>query len=114
MAFFLSAQQRQARLLEKGWRFSRIDHTSAPEPSFDDYSRYSHPDEDPSKVTFIVPADLPEGDYQLVLNTQFTGTKTLLKEPRSYAFEYRFLRKMVIHNGMYFSIMKMTFSMCVT
>ena len=42
----------------------------------------------PSNVTFIVPVDLPEGDYQLVLTTQFTGTKTLLKEPRSYTFEY--------------------------
>ncbi|WP_169337958.1 hypothetical protein [Proteiniphilum acetatigenes] len=25
---------------------------------------------------------LPKGNYQLVLITQFTGTKTLLKEPR--------------------------------
>lgn len=28
----------------------------------------------PSNVTLIVPADLPEGDYQLVLTTQFAGT----------------------------------------
>ncbi|WP_352421001.1 DUF4469 domain-containing protein [Proteiniphilum sp.] len=43
---------------------------------------------DPSRVTFIVPADLPEGDYQLVLTTQFSGVKTPLKEPRSYEFGY--------------------------
>lgn len=42
----------------------------------------------PSNLTFIVPTDLPEGDYQLVLTTQFAGTKTLLKEPRLYTFEY--------------------------
>ena len=43
---------------------------------------------DPSKVTFIVPADLPEGDYRLVLTTQFGGTGARLKEPRIYKYEY--------------------------
>lgn len=42
----------------------------------------------PSNLTFIVPPELPEGDYQLVLTTQFAGTKMLLKEPHSYVFEY--------------------------
>lgn len=48
----------------------------------------SIPVNNPSNVTFIVPAGLPQGNYQLVLTTQFAGTKTLLKEPRSYTFEY--------------------------
>jgi hypothetical protein len=42
---------------------------------------------EPSKITFIVPANLPAGDYKLSLVTQFTGN-TLLKEPRTYVFEY--------------------------
>jgi hypothetical protein len=42
----------------------------------------------PSNVTFIVPSDLPEGDYRLVLTTQFASSGTLLKEPRQYEFEY--------------------------
>lgn len=43
---------------------------------------------DPSKVSFIVPADLPEGDYKLHLTTQFSATHTMLKEPRTYVLEY--------------------------
>lgn len=42
----------------------------------------------PSNVMFIVPANLPEGDYRLVLATQCTGVRKLLKEPRSYEFEH--------------------------
>ncbi|MDR1115475.1 MAG: DUF4469 domain-containing protein [Tannerella sp.] len=42
---------------------------------------------EPSRITFIVPADLPAGDYKLSLVTQFTSN-TLLKEPRTYVFEY--------------------------
>lgn len=42
----------------------------------------------PSNVMFIVPSGLPEGDYRLVLTTQSTGYKKLLKEPRSHEFEY--------------------------
>jgi hypothetical protein len=48
----------------------------------------SIPVNNPSSVTFIVPAGLPEGDYQLVLTTQFTSSGTLLKEPRQCEFEY--------------------------
>ncbi|MDR1225598.1 MAG: DUF4469 domain-containing protein, partial [Prevotellaceae bacterium] len=38
---------------------------------------------DPKKVTFIVPHDLPAGDYKLSLTTQFSNTSTMLKEPRT-------------------------------
>jgi hypothetical protein len=43
---------------------------------------------DPKKVTFIVPADLPVGDYKLSLTTQFSTAATTLKEPRTYLFDY--------------------------
>lgn len=43
---------------------------------------------DPSRITFIVPADLAQGDYRLTLTTQFSASGTQLKEPRSYEFEY--------------------------
>lgn len=43
---------------------------------------------DPSKVTFIVPADLPAGDYKLSLTTQYSKGKQDLKEPYTYAFDY--------------------------
>lgn len=43
---------------------------------------------DPSKLTFIVPATLEKGDYQLAVTTQFSTSKTHLKEPRTYLFEY--------------------------
>jgi hypothetical protein len=42
---------------------------------------------EPSKITFIVPANLHAGDYKLSLVTQFTSN-TLLKEPRTYVFAY--------------------------
>jgi hypothetical protein len=42
---------------------------------------------DPSKLTFIVPTDLPAGDYKLSLTTQFSHN-SLLKEPRTYVFDY--------------------------
>ncbi len=42
---------------------------------------------DPSKITFIVPADLTAGDYKLSVCTQFTGAG-LLKAPRTYTFDY--------------------------
>lgn len=38
---------------------------------------------DPSKVTFIIPANLANGTYTLKLTTQFTNSKTLMKTPRS-------------------------------
>jgi hypothetical protein len=42
---------------------------------------------EPSKVTFIVPADLPAGDYKLSIITQY-NPNILLKEPRTYVFDY--------------------------
>ena len=43
---------------------------------------------DPSKITFIVPATLVNGDYKLSIVTQYSNSGTLLKEPRSYTFDY--------------------------
>jgi hypothetical protein len=43
---------------------------------------------DPSKVSFIVPADLPSGDYKLSITTQFSSNAQTLKEPRTYIFDY--------------------------
>jgi hypothetical protein len=43
---------------------------------------------EPSKVSFIVPADLPAGDYKLSLTTQYSHGSTLLKDPRTYVFDY--------------------------
>jgi hypothetical protein len=43
---------------------------------------------DPKKVTFIVPAGLPAGDYKLSLTTQYSNGKTMLKEPRTCLFNY--------------------------
>jgi hypothetical protein len=48
----------------------------------------SIPVNDPSKITFIVPSDLPAGDYKLSITTQFLPNTTLLKEPRTYMFDY--------------------------
>jgi hypothetical protein len=42
---------------------------------------------EPSRITFIVPADLPAGDYRLSLITQF-ARNVPLKEPRMYVFDY--------------------------
>ncbi|MDR0729264.1 MAG: DUF4469 domain-containing protein [Prevotellaceae bacterium] len=43
---------------------------------------------EPSKVSFIVPADLPAGDYKLSLTTQYSHGSTLLKTPKTYVFDY--------------------------
>ena len=43
---------------------------------------------DPSKVSFIVPADLPAGDYLLSITTQYSHGSTLLKDPRTFVFDY--------------------------
>jgi hypothetical protein len=43
---------------------------------------------DPSKISFIVPADLSAGDYKLMITTQFSSGTVLLNEPRSYLFDY--------------------------
>jgi hypothetical protein len=43
---------------------------------------------DPSKITFIVPANLANGDYKLSITTQFSTSVTNTKEPRTYSFDY--------------------------
>lgn len=43
---------------------------------------------DPSKITFIVPATLAPGDYKLSITTQFSSQSTLLKDPRTSIFDY--------------------------
>ena len=43
---------------------------------------------DPSKISCIVPASVEAGDYKLGITTQFSTSATLLKEPRSYTFDY--------------------------
>ena len=43
---------------------------------------------DPSKVSFVVPATLPKGDYKLSIATQFSSPSTLLKDPRTFSFDY--------------------------
>jgi hypothetical protein len=43
---------------------------------------------EPSKITFVMPADLPAGDYVLRIVTQFSTANMLLKEPRIYNFDY--------------------------
>ena len=45
-------------------------------------------DNSPSKLTFIVPAGLAAGDYRLMITTQHSSARVLLKEPRTYSFEY--------------------------
>ncbi|MDR1120117.1 MAG: DUF4469 domain-containing protein [Dysgonamonadaceae bacterium] len=47
----------------------------------------SVPVNDPSRIIFIVPTDLPAGDYKLSIITQFSHS-TLLKEPRTCVFDY--------------------------
>ena len=37
----------------------------------------------PSELTLLVPTDLPDGNYELTITTQFCNSKSLLKEPRS-------------------------------
>jgi hypothetical protein len=43
---------------------------------------------EPSKVSFIVPADLLLGEYQLSLTTQYSHSAGFLKEPRTYVYPY--------------------------
>lgn len=43
---------------------------------------------DPSKITFIVPVGLASGDYKLSIATQYASSGVLLKEPRTYVFDY--------------------------
>lgn len=43
---------------------------------------------DPSKVSFVVPADLAKGDYKLSIATQYSTSAQLLKEPRIFTFDY--------------------------
>ncbi len=43
---------------------------------------------EPSKITFVVPASLAAGDYKLNICTQYATAATMLKEPRSYTADY--------------------------
>jgi hypothetical protein len=43
---------------------------------------------DPSKITFVVPASLVKGDYKLSISTQYSNSGVGLKEPRTYTFDY--------------------------
>jgi hypothetical protein len=45
---------------------------------------------DPSRVSFVVPLDLPDGEYLLSIVTQYTGS-TGLKQPRTLTLEYPLL-----------------------
>ncbi|TAJ11898.1 DUF4469 domain-containing protein [Marinilabiliaceae bacterium JC017] len=42
----------------------------------------------PSAISFIIPAGLPIGEYSLSIGTQFSNAGTLLKEVRTYQFDY--------------------------
>lgn len=42
---------------------------------------------EPSKLSFIVPATLPVGDYKLCISTQFSNSITFLKEARIFVFD---------------------------
>jgi hypothetical protein len=48
----------------------------------------SIPINDPSKITFVIPADLPAGDYHLSITTQYSSASKTLNEPRTFVFEY--------------------------
>ena len=41
---------------------------------------------DPSRLMFTLPADLANGEYQLVIETWFSTTSTLLKEMRTLVY----------------------------
>ncbi|MFH1118867.1 MAG: DNA-binding domain-containing protein [Bacteroidota bacterium] len=43
---------------------------------------------DPSFISFVVPANLIAGDYKLSLTTQFSAANVTLKEGRTFLFEY--------------------------
>jgi hypothetical protein len=43
---------------------------------------------EPSRIAFVVPADLPTGDYKLSITTQCGKGTELLKKPRTYTFDY--------------------------
>jgi len=43
---------------------------------------------DPSKISFIVPAALAAGDYKLSLSTQFSSSVQNIKDPRTFTFDY--------------------------
>jgi hypothetical protein len=43
---------------------------------------------DPSKISFVVPAALPAGSYTLSIVTQFIGGGALRKEPKTIVFNY--------------------------
>ncbi|MDR1221351.1 MAG: DUF4469 domain-containing protein [Tannerella sp.] len=46
---------------------------------------------DPSRVSFVVPTGLPDGEYLLSIVTQYTGSSNGLKQPRTVTLEYPLL-----------------------
>lgn len=43
---------------------------------------------EPSRISFVLPASLPAGDYKLSLTTQFSAAQTTLKDARTFLFDY--------------------------
>lgn len=43
---------------------------------------------EPSRITFLIPASLPAGDYTINLCTQYSTSSQQMKEPRSYIFDH--------------------------
>jgi len=43
---------------------------------------------DPSRISFVIPTDLPPGEYLLIIVTQFSGGGKELNEPRTLTLEY--------------------------
>lgn len=43
---------------------------------------------EPSKISFVVPATLPSGDYKLSLTTQYSAAQTSLRDARTFLFDY--------------------------
>lgn len=43
---------------------------------------------EPSKISFIVPATLPAGDYKLSISTQYSTSNKITKDARTSVFEY--------------------------
>lgn len=45
--------------------------------------RVNFPTNKPSELTLLIPGDLPDGEYELTVTTQFAGGNNILKSPRS-------------------------------
>ncbi|WP_455640265.1 DUF4469 domain-containing protein [Parabacteroides sp.] len=47
----------------------------------------------PSELTLLIPADLPEGNYELTVTTQFAGGNNTLKAPRSVSYPVHYQKE---------------------